>query len=49
MLPGFDHWYLRRISRVFCDHRVSNVWVRNRVLDKSGKLTGEVVDLHQLR
>uniref|UniRef100_A0A183JGD6 Polyprotein n=1 Tax=Schistosoma curassoni TaxID=6186 RepID=A0A183JGD6_9TREM len=45
----FDHSCLRSISRISCEHRVSNVVVRKRVLVKDGKSLDEVVIVHQLR
>ncbi|TNN06710.1 polyprotein, partial [Schistosoma japonicum] len=47
-LQVFDHRCLRKIARVCWDHRVSNAWVRNRVLGKYGESIDEVVNLHRL-
>lgn len=43
-----DHGCLRNISRVFREHRVSNVEVKHNVLGKYGKSVDDVVNLHQL-
>ncbi|VDO78741.1 unnamed protein product [Schistosoma margrebowiei] len=45
----FDHRCLRNIARISWDHRVSNAFVRKRVLGKVGKSIVDVVKLHQLR
>ncbi|KAH9581634.1 hypothetical protein MS3_00008710 [Schistosoma haematobium] len=45
----FDHRCLRNIARISWDHRVSNAFVRKRVLGRDSKSIDEIVKLHQLK
>lgn len=45
----FGQMYLQNIPHIFWNQRISNVWIRNRVLGKIGKPTDEVINFHQLR
>lgn len=45
----FDRRCLGSVARVFCDHRVGNAQLKNRVLGRGGKSTDELVNFHQLR
>ncbi|CAH8657151.1 unnamed protein product [Dicrocoelium dendriticum] len=48
-LSVFEHRCLRSIARVWCQHHVSNVEVRQRVLGRGSHSLEELISLHQLR